>query len=506
MIGQIDTHNILIVDNTPGTLIVIENALSDNNVNIFMAESCKKALCDITQNDITLTIINVNMPELESFDTIKLFKENKKGKSIPLIFVDNIDEEELNMLKDYTSGSGDNVQQNANLIELENNFNFLFKPKIVEIAKKDVTDSLRFKSDRFEKENTFLKILNAIASGVCIINEDYKFEYINDLLVDEFGDVNGQTCYEYFTEGSSLCDGCNNDSVSLEQICRTEVFSAKSGKTYDRITKLINVENMMYKLMVFNDITKYKYAENALICSTGELVHNEKLFATAKLAASVAHELSNPITGIRSVLENISTVDFGKKEEDYKDLVTIAIKECDRINRLIKNLHDLNRTSPEIIEIVDVNEITDAMVIITKNKLEDKGIILEKNYGKEIPTIKAVPDQIKQVVLNLLQNAEDSIIDKGQITITTQHIESNVIIAISDTGEGINDEEMKHIFDPFFTTKPFSKGTGLGLSVSSGIIQKHNGKIEVESEQGKGSTFKIILPQTEVFDRLTTVN
>ena len=116
-----------------------------------------------------------------------------------------------------------------------------------------------------------------------------------------------------------------------------------------------------------------------------------------------------------------------------------------------------------------------------------------KEYG-EIPEVECFPSQLNQVFMNLLVNAAHAITDKGIITIRTGRQGEEVFIRIADTGKGIPEENLKRVFDPFFTTKPVGKGTGLGLSLSYGIMQKHNGRIEVQSEVGKGTTFTLWLP------------
>jgi len=129
-----------------------------------------------------------------------------------------------------------------------------------------------------------------------------------------------------------------------------------------------------------------------------------------------------------------------------------------------------------------------------KNNLKVHGISLEKQYSKDIPLVKVVPDQLKQVALNLFNNVIDACDKGGEITITTEMSGENIVIYFHDNGNGIRPEDIDHIFEPFFTTKPAVKGTGLGLSVSYGIIKSHGGNIDVESEVGKGTTFTLTLP------------
>jgi PAS domain S-box-containing protein len=224
-----------------------------------------------------------------------------------------------------------------------------------------------------------------------------------------------------------------------------------------------------------------------------QLLHAEKLAATGKMAASMAHEFNNPIFGIRNVLEKI--LRRVQMEDNNTRFVKLAIKECDRVALLIRKVLDFHSPSTDEKEWMDVHESIDDMTLLIQKKFSMRNIRLVKEYAADMPLIDAVSDQFKQVILNILQNAEEAIPEGGgRITITTSAANGNAQIQIKDTGTGISDQVMKNIFDPFFTTKPSVKGTGLGLSVTYGIIKKHKGEILVDSLPGRGTTFTICLP------------
>jgi PAS domain S-box-containing protein len=223
-----------------------------------------------------------------------------------------------------------------------------------------------------------------------------------------------------------------------------------------------------------------------------QLLHAEKLSATGKIAASMAHEFNNPIYGIRNVLEKIMRrVAMG---DNNKRFVQLAIQECDRVTTLIRRVLDFYSPSTDENDWVDVHGSIDDMLLLLQKKFSMRGINLVKKYASDMPSIEVVPDQFKQVVLNILQNAEEAIPEGGgSISITTSAANGKTQIQITDTGTGIAAHMMKNIFDPFFTTKSSVKGTGLGLSVSYGIIKKHRGEILVDSLPGR-TTFTILLP------------
>ncbi len=250
------------------------------------------------------------------------------------------------------------------------------------------------------------------------------------------------------------------------------------------------------QLELSHEITERKNAEEALKKTHEQLIHSEKLSAIGKLSASIAHEFNNPICGIRNVLESVAgkhTADnIDNSEEKH---VILAIKECDRMAELIRKLQIFYRPSSGVEELISVHESIDEIILFSITRLKSKKILLERDYGEEIPQIKGIPDQIKQVILNLVQNAEEAIsAEGGKITIKTERNGSNIFVRVKDTGAGISQENIKAIFDPFFSTKPAVKETGLGLSICHGIIKRHGGDITVESQHGKGSTFTIAFP------------
>lgn len=221
-----------------------------------------------------------------------------------------------------------------------------------------------------------------------------------------------------------------------------------------------------------------------------KLHHSDKLASLGKLVGSVAHEFNNPLFGVTGIVDQLGD---DLPVEDRKKLSSIGKKECWRMAGMIKNLQSFYKPSEGIETIIKMNNLVEDVLLVIGKDIKQKGIKLKRNFTDEV-TVKAVEDQIKQVVINLLQNAADSISgDDGEILLTLESDSSNMILKVQDNGKGISEDDIKDLFEPFFTTKGV-KGTGLGLSVSYGIVKKHAGNIEVKSVLGQGSTFTVILP------------
>ncbi len=283
-------------------------------------------------------------------------------------------------------------------------------------------------------------------------------------------------------------------------------------KRAEQQIKISLEDKVMMNIQLRREVAERRKAEEALLALNDELeqmverrtlelqhtqkqfLHAEKLSAIGKLSASIAHEFNNPLQGIVSVLYGLKN--RAVLEEEDKLLLEEAIEEGGRIRDLIRSLQDFNRPSSGKESLLDVHKTLDSVLLLNKSEFRGKRISVELDYSEQIPQIEAVPDQIKQVFLNLLTNAADACMQSGGvITVSTRlEGEEKVAVEIKDTGIGIKPTDMELIFQPFYTTKSEIKGTGLGLSISYGIIKKHGGEIRVVSQPGEGSTLTVTLP------------
>jgi PAS domain S-box-containing protein len=251
-------------------------------------------------------------------------------------------------------------------------------------------------------------------------------------------------------------------------------------------------------LVVLEDVTTRISLEE-------QLQQREKLSSIGLLAAGVAHEVNTPLTGVSSYTQMLLAM---LNETDPKHALLQKVRtQAERATNIVNNLLNFSRTG-NVTEFAEVNvaRVLDDTLQLLEPQLRRSQIELVRDYDPEAPDAYANAAKLQQVFTNLILNARDAIPDGGRITVTTGTAEDGSLIAeICDTGIGIAPENVAKIYDPFYTTKGVGQGTGLGLAVSYGIIQEHAGRISVDSEPGRGTTFRITLPSARVRARLQAV-
>ena len=232
-----------------------------------------------------------------------------------------------------------------------------------------------------------------------------------------------------------------------------------------------------------------------------QLIHAEKLNAIGQLAASIAHEINNPLAGVlvysKLLSKKIGDGSF-EKEEALTNLSKIE-SAVDHCSKIIRGLLDFAHQSEPALQPVAISHVIDQLISLVGHQAKMKGIKIIREETQLLPPVMADFTQLQQVFINLAINAIQAMPDNGNLTIRSSlDDDQRVKVAFQDTGCGITPENMEKLFTPFFTTKEVEKGVGLGLAVSYGIIERHGGMIEVQSEVGKGSTFTVILPAHKI--------
>ena len=259
----------------------------------------------------------------------------------------------------------------------------------------------------------------------------------------------------------------------------------------DEIAKLGETFNFMASSLKERDEKLREYADQ-------QIMKSERLATLGQLAAGVAHEINNPL-GTISIYAQMVLDELGKDDDSCRESLAVVMKQTDRAGRIVKDLLEFARQSEPEMRKLNINDVLRKAAAIITHPAELQNTRLVTNLTEGLPDTQGDSDKLQQVFVNIMLNALHAMHEGGELNLGTRIDKSGefIEIEISDTGCGISPEHLGRLFDPFFSTKSTGEGTGLGLSVSLGIVQKHNGIIDVKSKVGEGSTFIVRLPTGE---------
>src|SRR5512135_1716686 len=333
-------------------------------------------------------------------------------------------------------------------------------------------------------------IIESLTVGVSVVDEAGLVTGWNRVLEDQIGvrkeaalgrpleDVLGPAPYGALFPGEGQADFRLLSEITLETAAGTKIFDIA------RTPLLDNALRPYGTIIVFEDVTDKVHLQQQLLTS-------EKLASIGLLSAGVAHEINTPLTGISSYIQMLQ-----KKLTDshYAQILGKVEAQTDRVARIVKNLLAFARSPSEAsFQRLDLKQSLEEILSLIDYKLKTMNIRLHLDLAP-VPPINAQGERLQQVFINIILNALDAMPGGGDLRISLSREGDAEVVRIADTGTGIRPEHRSRIFDPFFTTKGVGKGTGLGLSISYAIVKEHDGRIDVQSEVGRGSTFTITLP------------
>ena len=279
-----------------------------------------------------------------------------------------------------------------------------------------------------------------------------------------------------------------NDLLDLESLAGILASVVSSADQYQRL------QDSIRQLRVAQDELKSRI--EAQRSAESRLIQAAKLAAVGEMAAGVAHELNNPLTMVTGFAE--LTLEGLPADADSRQDMEMVLREARRARDVVRRLLDFARQTESVRDRMDLNEVLGDVVDLTRHLMKTSGIVYTEDLASDLPWTSIDRNQMKQVFLNLFHNALQAMTGGGELKLQTRKAihegRTWVIASVKDSGEGISSENKSRLFQPFFTTKADQGGTGLGLSVTYGIVTDHGGRIEVESQQGKGSTFTVWLP------------
>ncbi|MDU4961700.1 MAG: two-component system sensor histidine kinase AtoS [Sporomusaceae bacterium] len=341
-------------------------------------------------------------------------------------------------------------------------------------------------------------ILASIADGVITVDIEGRITTINPAAqrMTKFtsAEIVGRLYKDIF------CSGTNFDSMLLDTLAtgtnyigfETE-YPVKDASIYISISTSHLKDSdgrIIGAVLVFKDFTEKRRLQE-------QLRRADKLASLGEMMAGVAHEIRNPLTAIKGFVQYLQAAASDAERQQY---MPVIVKEVDRVNRTIDELLYFARPNSADYQPVDLNDLIEKTLFLVRNKPTKERVAFAFHPVAGLPRVEADADQIRQVLLNLMLNAVQSIRGRGEISVRTWQEESEaVMLEIRDTGEGIAEADLNKIFDPFFTTKP--AGTGLGLAVAQRIVTTHRGRLSIVSELGKGTAISLRLPVLQERER-----
>jgi len=255
----------------------------------------------------------------------------------------------------------------------------------------------------------------------------------------------------------------------------------------DELAELAEAFNIMASALKARDEKLAEYTKK-------RIMESERLAVIGQLAADVAHELNNPLQGI--VTYSHLLLERRSCDESMTGSIEKIVNQADRCRVIIRGLLDFSRPRKPQKKLSDVNSVLEECVSLVENQALFHNIEIVKSWNGNLPLVVVDPSQMQQVFMNMIINAAEAMDGSGRLAVTTRFDPGEHVVEVefTDTGHGIDEENLERIFDPFFTTKEIGHGTGLGLAISYGIIREHKGSVSVESEVGHGTTFTIRLP------------
>jgi PAS domain S-box-containing protein len=358
--------------------------------------------------------------------------------------------------------------------------------------REELEDKVRERTREIEETKQYLENLLENANDVIYtLDTEQRFTYVNSK-IEAWGyrkdDLLGRPYLALLSKRHRGKRLKSTLDIGAKQVYEVEVVT-RTGEpraVMVSVSPLHGVEGTVLGVLgIARDMTETKKLEQ-------QIRNSEKLASVGKLAAGVAHEINNPLGGILNCLYNLRKGTLSpSRQEEYWASMEDGVR---RVQKIVRQLLDFSQQHEPAFVLTDINHVVNKVLVLTTHLFAPNRIVLETGFGQGLPNVMVDRHMIEQVLMNLVLNAVQAMKDGGVLTIRTSVVEGICVIEVCDTGSGIPPAILPRIFDPFFSTKSEGEGTGLGLSVSLGIVERHGGKILVDSEVGKGTTFTLCLP------------
>jgi PAS domain S-box-containing protein len=506
---------ILILEDDPGVARLQQRRLERAGYTVLTTLTPEEALGRLRQGGVDLLVLDYRLPrEVNGLDFYAQLKE--AGHDLPVILVTGFSED-ATVIRALRAGVRDFVTKSREYLD--------YLPE----AARRVLKQVRTEAQLAESRARLAAIINAAMDGVVTIGPDQRITLLNPAAEEIFRcrshEAVGQPISRFVPAGlpSERAGPTTTDPPGknlLRYLSREMLGRRAGGEEFplEASCSEVEVSGQALSILVVRDITARKQAEQALRegnrnleramaelrakgeelqTMTQQLWQAAKLATVGELAASIAHELNNPLATVSLRVEAVLAQT--PPGDPRRRPLEIIEQETERMGNLVGNLLQFSRRGPEQVSTVDIREELLKALELVQYQLRQRRIQVVQNLTPELPSLYADRQQLRQVFLNLLTNASDAMRQGGTLTLRAvpgalDDGRRAVVIDLADTGVGIPPELLPRVAEPFFTTKPEGKGTGLGLAICRRIVQEHHGTMRIASEPGKGTTVSLALP------------
>jgi len=505
-----DRVNVLMVDDQPNNLLALDAMLEGAGLNLVRADSGLKALKSLLDHDFAVILLDVQMPELDGFETATLIREREKSRHTPIIFVTALSRSDTNVFKGYSLGAVD----------------YLFKPIVPEILRSKVsvfvdlfrkTEEIKLQASellKLSRQNQL--ILEAAAEGVLGVDNEGKLTFLNPAAARMIGrdreEVSGHSIHDFLhpvrEDGTRPCEpetcgivtALASDSIFE---CESDCFIRTDGSSFPSEFTFSPIRDEQGQktggVFTLRDVTERRAAAAA--------VENERLYREAQAAnqakddflATLSHELRTPMT---SILGWVQLLRMGTPDPEELTSALETIEMSARVQaRLIDDMLDVSRIILGKFRLdmkpIHIATVVDSATETVRPNAESRGVHLITSIDRAPATVVGDPNRLQQVIWNLLSNAIKFSDTGGTVEITLEFIESQARLTVSDEGQGISPALLPFVFEKLRQAEGIKShgGLGLGLAIARHIVDLHGGEIRAESEgEGKGARFIVTLP------------
>jgi len=372
---------------------------------------------------------------------------------------------------------------------------------------RDITRTKSLENQLIGVKEFITRVMYSSASAIVAADRQGNIELMNSVAKELFGDYNGGEGKITHTEqlyppgkAKEIMKMLRNEKIGGKGkliIPKTTIVNSRGEEIEVEMSAAIIYDDTGQEsatMAIYNDLKDKIKVEKQLKETQNQLAQSEKMASLGQLAAGVAHEINNPLTGVlfyASLLLERQDLDEGAKED-----LSYIVEDANRCKNIVKSLLVYSRSTDSTKNIVQINEVVEQSLKLVRDQKKFRNTKIIRYLADEMMLINADTNKLNQVIINLVINAADAMEGSGKITLNTykDKLHKKVFLEIKDTGDGIPRENLSRIFDPFFTTKEVGKSTGLGLSIVYGIIEEHGGTISVKKTGAKGTIFIIELP------------